>query len=97
MPQVVIANRLRDGIVVFLGADRRWVDRVEGIRPAMSAEEAEKLLDMALQAERNQEVVGPILADVAQRDGAWLPTKRREAIRAKGPTIRTDLGKQAED
>lgn len=97
MPQVVIANRLGDGIVVFLGSDRRWVERVEGVSPAMSPEEAEKLLELALQAERDQEVVGPILADVEQRDGDWIPIKRREAIRAMGPTTRLDLGKQAED
>jgi len=97
MPQVVIANRLRDGIVVFLGADRRWTERVQACAPAASSEEAEKLLDLALQAERDQEVVGPILADVEEREDGWFPIKRREAIRAAGPTTRADLGKQAED
>lgn len=97
MPQVVIANRLRDGIVVFLGADRRWMERVQDCAPAISPEDAEKILDLGLQAERDQEVVGPILAQVEQRDDGWFPIKRREAIRAAGPTHRADLGKQAED
>jgi hypothetical protein len=96
MLQVVIANRLRDGVVVFLGSDGRWVERLELCTPVDGKEPAEKLLDKAVQAELNQEVVGPILADVELRDGVPVPTKRREAIRAKGPTIRTDLGKQAE-
>jgi hypothetical protein len=96
MTQVVIANRLRDGVVVFLGSDGRWVERVEICTPVDGKEAAEKLLDKALQAERNQEIIGPILADVELRDGVAFPIKRREAIRAKGPTIRTDLGKQAE-
>jgi hypothetical protein len=97
MPHVVIANRLRDGIVVFLGADRRWTERVQDCAPALSSEDADKLLDLALQAERDQEVVGPILAEVDKRADGWFPVKRREAIRAAGPTTRADLGKQAED
>lgn len=95
MPQVVIANRLRDGIVVFLGTDGGWVERVADSTPATSPEEGEKLQEAGLRAEREQLVLDPKLIDVEERDGAWVPTKRREAIRAAGPTIRLDLGKQA--
>jgi hypothetical protein len=96
MPRVVIANRLRDGIVVFLGSEGRWVEHVEACSPASDADEAAKLLDLARQAEAAQEVVDPDLIDVEQRDGVLTPIKMREAIRAKGPTVRRDLGKQAE-
>ena len=95
MPHLVIANRLRDGIVVFLGTDHAWVERVEACPPAQSEAEAERLLATALEAERKQEVVDPTLIEVAQEDGSWVPVKRREAIRARGPTTRMDLGKQA--
>ena len=32
--QVVVANRLRDGIVVFLGTGGEWVERLEECAPA---------------------------------------------------------------
>jgi hypothetical protein len=95
MPQVVIANRLRDGIVVFLGADRQWVEFVAKCPTAESAEESQAILAVAEQAARDQEIIDPMLIDVELRDGALVPVKRREAIRAQGPTIRHDLGKQA--
>jgi hypothetical protein len=95
MSQVVIANRLRDGIVVFLGQDGRWVERIESCPPASTEEEGEKLLDLAHQAEQRQEIIDPNLIEVEERDGKLVPVKRREAIRAMGPTIRKDLGKQA--
>jgi len=97
MPHVVIANRLRDGIVVFLGTERRWVERVEDCHPASAADEGTKLLDVALQAEADQEIVGPTLIEVEERDGVLVPTKMRERIRAQGPTVRRDLGKQADN
>jgi len=96
MAQVVIANRLRDGIVVFLGADGAWVERVEDCQPAVDDAAGARLLDAGEQAVANQEVVGPTLIEVEERGGVLTPTKMREAIRSKGPTVRSDLGKQAE-
>ena len=76
MPQVVIANRLKDGIVVFLGTDGAWLERVADSTPSTTPEEGEKLQEAGLRAEREQLVVGPTLIDVEQRDGAWVPIKR---------------------
>ena len=41
-------------------------------------------------------VVGPYLMDVAAENGVPRPISNREVIRARGPTVRLDLGKQAE-
>jgi hypothetical protein len=95
MPQIVIANRLADGLVVFLGQDERWVERVEDCPPVESPEDAEKLLAIGVQAEADQKIIGPDLIEVDLGDGEPTPIKMREAIRAKGPSVRTDLGKQA--
>ena len=95
MHQVVIANRLTDGIVVFLGRDRRWVERLDDCPAAETSEEADALLALGVEAENNQEVVGPELIEVQVRDGGVEAVKMREAMRTKGPSIRTDLGKQA--
>jgi sulfite reductase (NADPH) hemoprotein beta-component len=95
MHQVVIANRLTDGIVVFLGREGRWVESLEDCQPSDESEESEALLALGLKAEAEQEVVGPDLIEVEVHADGMVPVKMREAMRARGPSIRTDLGKQA--
>ena len=95
MQQIVIANRLTDGIVVFLGRDRRWVTYLKDCPPAESPEEAEALLAIGVEAETTQEIVGPELIEVQDQNGTLIPVKMRQAMRARGPSTRTDLGKQA--
>ena len=41
-------------------------------------------------------MVNPYLFDVRIEDGMAVPVKEREMIRAAGPSVRGDLGKQAE-
>lgn len=95
MLQVVIANRLRDGLVVFLGNEKKWVERVQDCAPAADDAAAARLAALGEAAEANQEVIGAALIEVEDRDGVLIPIKMREAIRAHGPTVRKDLGKQA--
>ena len=101
MGQVVIANRLGDGIVVFLakasGSSVEWADQIQDAEVAEDDARAAEMLGLgeADVAARNQ-VMDPYLIDVEMQGGEVRPTKYREAIRALGPTIRTDLGKQAE-
>ena len=95
MPQVVIANRLTDGRVVFLAEGDTWASDVNDARVASSDADAEALLATGLRLEGQQEVVGAELIDVAVDAGHVRPTRSREAIRAAGPTNRPDLGKQA--
>jgi len=97
MHQVVIANRLADGIVVFLGREKQWLEGLENCQPAEDAAEAEALLARGAEAEAEQFVVGPELIEVELREGCLVPVKMREAMRSRGPSIRTDLGKQAEN
>jgi hypothetical protein len=95
MPQQVIsANRLRDGFVVYLSPDDSWVDFVEGGQVVDSPEDAEALVQRAAVAVADQLIVDPYLIDVAETDGVLWPTKYREFIRATGPSIRPDLSKQ---
>jgi len=39
--------------------------------------------------------VGPYLFDVRVENSTAVPAKVREALRAAGPSVRPDLGKQA--
>ena len=93
--QIVTANRLADGIVVFLDADLRWVERLAAARVLADKAGAEAALATAKQDEARDIVVEPYLIDVVDRNGAPAAKHLREIIRAAGPTIRLDLGKQA--
>ena len=96
MMQVVIANRLRNGFVAFLDRDGGWATYLEDARVGSTEAESDEMLTIALRAAAENLVIDPQLIDVVSDGGALTPVKIREAIRAKGPTNRTDLGKQAE-
>ncbi len=102
MDQVVIANRLSDGLVVFLaaapGAPRGdWKLRLDEASVAAEDARAEELLALSLASARERhEVIEPYLIEVEQTASGLRPTKYREVIRCLGPTVRLDLGKQAD-
>jgi len=92
--QVISANRLGDGIVVYLAADNSWSEFIAGSVIALDAATANAMLATANQAVQDRVVIDPYLIDVAEIDGEVRPTKYRELIRATGPSIRPDLSKQ---
>lgn len=94
MPQVVSANRLSDGIVVFLGPDGAWV---EGLQAAALFDKASVEQGLAkANADSKANVVIEVLAfEVIEEAGRRRPAHIRDAIRAAGPTVRRDTGKQA--
>lgn len=95
MPQVVIANRLTDGRVVFLAQGDAWASSVNDAQVEEVGAAADALLAAAMRLEAKQQVIGSELIDVEVEGADVRPTKPREAIRANGPTSRRDLGKQA--
>lgn len=85
--RMIIANRLNDGLVVFLRKGGGWtVDIAEGA-VMDDADEANRMLDVARADEAQCKVVDPNLIDVTLQDGAPRPVAIREAIRAFGPTV----------
>jgi hypothetical protein len=84
--QIVIANRLRDGAVVFLTPANDWSTNVDESDIAREPVAAERLQKAADQAVADQIVVGPTLIDVTEHDGRIQPVSYRERIRAFGPT-----------
>lgn len=85
--QVVIANRLRDGLTVFLAENNAWVEAIEDAAVAPSAERARELLAIGEAAAAANVVVGPYLIGVLEQPGRRTPIEWREAIRARGPTV----------
>lgn len=90
------ANRLSDGEAVWLTDAGGWSDRVSAARTEGDADGHAALEKIGAQATADALVVDAELIDVEIRDGAPVPTKLKERIRALGPTVRLDLGKQAE-
>lgn len=93
--KVLTANRLSDGEAVWLDADGRWAEEVAAAEIAGEEAAAARLREAGDRALANNEVVDVNLIDVEIVDGAIRPVRLRERIRAAGPTIHADLGKQA--
>jgi len=94
MLQVLTANRLQAGEVAYWNGAAGWVSRLADAQ-VMSGAEAEAALKGAAEWVRKGEVVAPYLFDVRLENDVIVPVKVREAIRAAGPSVRRDLGKQA--
>jgi len=95
MPQVLTANRLRDGEVVYLASGDHWADQLVDAELLQTPAQGEHALARGLVGEQNQEVVNAYLFEVVVNGASLKPVKMREVIRAAGPTVRGDLGKQA--
>jgi hypothetical protein len=87
MLQMIIANTLADGFVVFLTDENTWTNDIAAGAVAATDEQAESLLEWAKQAEQNNLVIDPYLIPVELDDGLRKPTEYREYIRAMGPTV----------
>jgi Protein of unknown function (DUF2849) len=95
MPDVITANRLIDGVVVFQTADESWTEDFNRAAVCPDAPATASALKRAKQDEATNLVVDSYAIVVEERNGHLAPKALREAIRATGPTIRRDLGKQA--
>ncbi len=82
----VTANRLGDGSVAYLTGGG-WSARFGDCLVADDAAGLARLNAAAAEAEQAQIVVGAYVFDVAIDGGEIRPVRRREAIRAAGPTV----------
>lgn len=85
--QIVTANRLRDGAVVYLSQDGEWTKRIDGAAVAEAEADAAALLAAAEGAVAAQQVVGPYLIAVRRVEGHIEPARYRERLRAEGPSV----------
>lgn len=90
MPQIVTANRLIDGEVVFRAPGGAWVRAVDEAevladKAAAAAAEAAAAADVSAAV-----VVDVAVIDVRVEDGRVVPVRLRERIRAFGPTVKSD-------
>lgn len=94
--QALTANLLHGGDVVYWSCRGDWSLNLQDAAIAETAEEIALFEEKVTEAENGNDVVAPYLFEVERdEDGTVLATSQREIIRAKGPTIRLDLGKQS--
>jgi hypothetical protein len=96
LPQIITANRLVDGVVLFMDAAGGWSEDFARAAIYADAAETKAALVHAAEAVAASLLVDPYGVDVELRNGHYTPKALREAIRASGPTVRRDLGKQAQ-
>lgn len=89
MPNVVTANRLTDGVVVYLAPNGEWTEDIARARLAETDEETKVLETEAKNAIRERLVVDVYSMPVALADGAVDPLSVRERIRAAHRTTLT--------
>ena len=89
MPQMLIANRLTDGLVVFRASDGAWVESIED-GALVEDDDADELLARGREDEAANLVIDPNLIPVSAVSGKRTPDSVREAIRAAGPTIEVE-------
>lgn len=93
--KILTANRLTDGEAVWYSMDHSWAETIDGAEIAQD-KAAEAALEAVGKAAYDDNLVVDVnLVDVEMIDGAIVPNRLRERIRAAGPTNRNDLGKQA--
>ncbi len=89
------AWRLDDGEAVYW-SPLGWSDRFSEAEVFFEREAADAALVRAQTADVGRRIiVAPYLFEVLDAQGGRIPASVRERIRARGPTTRTDLGKQA--
>jgi len=84
--QVASANRLADGMVVFLDDAAQWTERLDRAAIARDKQAAEVLLARA--RAQSSTVVDPFLVAVVEDESGRIePLSLREKIRASGLTF----------
>ncbi|GAA0548328.1 hypothetical protein FHS83_000979 [Rhizomicrobium palustre] len=91
MAQKLTANRLVDGIVLYWKGEG-WIENFAEADLFEDETVAKAALEAARASVARNEVVNPYFVELKGEQ----PLKEREIIRAAGPSVRPDLGKQAE-
>jgi acetyl-CoA carboxylase carboxyltransferase component len=89
VPNVVTANRLTDGIVVYLTPEGGWVEDIARAARAETEEETQALEEKGKQDEKARIVVAVYAMPIKVVDGEVDPISVREKIRASHRTTLT--------
>lgn len=85
--KVLTANRLADGISVWLDAAGAWTESLQDAFVARHAEAVTALESAGKKAFSDNKVVDVNVIEIEEVDGVLRPLRLRERIRAEGPSI----------
>jgi hypothetical protein len=85
--KVLTANRLTDGIAVWLDANGVWVTSLQAALVARHAEAVTALEAIGKKSYADNLVVDVAVVEVQETNGVLWPLRLRERIRAQGPTM----------
>ncbi len=85
--KVLTANRLTDGVSVWLNAAGEWATSLQEALVARHAEAFAALEEIGRKAYADNKVVDVNLIEVQETDGILWSLRLRERIRAQGPTM----------
>jgi len=83
--EIVSANRLTDGRVVYLSHGGRWSEKIVDGRTARNDKESAALLTEAEASVAKCLVIDPYLLTISDETGAFTAMRLRERIRQFGP------------
>ncbi len=90
MPEILTANRLSDGDVVYRAASGDWVADIDAAEVIDDAERRAAAEAAAQGDVGASQVVEVATIAVFVKDGHVVPKRLRERIRAFGPTVKSD-------
>lgn len=95
--KVLTANRLADGIAVWLNAGGQWTENLQEALIARHTEAASALEEIGKRDFSANLVVDVNVIDVEEENGVIRPVRLRERIRAAGPTMEYAQGYKPAD
>jgi hypothetical protein len=87
MPSVVSANRLADGVVVYLADDGTWGASLAAAKHFTAKPEIAAGLEAARLSVESNHILDPLVVELSEAPGGRHPTTLRNIIRADGPTV----------
>ncbi len=91
--QVFTANRVTDGVVVYLDEDDRWTESLGLVSVIADDETLAEKTAAAEAAAVTAVVVDPYAIEVTDKGGEIRPVRYRERIRAFGPPVHPEFAK----
>jgi hypothetical protein len=93
--EIITANRLRDGAVVYW-KQGGWTVTLADADQFTDRETCVAALTLAQERVAAGEVINPYRFEARRDNAIAIPVKERELIRASGPSVHPELGKQAD-
>lgn len=93
MTQIIIANDLRTGEIVYFAQDWTWTDDLARAKRFETEQDAAAVVESKEIAAFSNTVVGVEAIAMNGADEKDRPVSFRDQIRAIGPTVRADLNR----